>query len=186
MIDDLIKSVVQLQQKLGQANILSAVIGGLAVGVWGEPRLTRDVDVKVSLSRDEAARLISILQGDYVLLSDDPERALQHMGMLFIRDASALRLDLLLADTPFDVQVVQRASPVEIRPGQSIVVCTPEDLILYKMISTRPRDREDVVGIVREQQQNLNDTYILNWLRQFEQAFDDSTLVAEYRRLRGL
>jgi len=30
----------------------------------------------------------------------------------------------------------------------------------------------------------LNDGYILNWLRQFKMALDDSTLVAEYQRLR--
>ncbi len=64
-------------------------------------------------------------------------------------------------------------------------VFSKEDLILYKMISTRPRDREDVQGIVRRQGDALDDTYILDWLQQFEQALDDSTLVAEYRRIRG-
>ena len=109
------------------------------------------------------------------------------MGLLFIQDATTkLKFDLLLADTPFDVQAIQRARTVAIQSDQNVVVCTPEDLILYKMISTRPRDREDVYGIIRKQQQKLDDAYILNWLQQFEQAFDDSTLMAEYRRLRGI
>ena len=30
----------------------------------------------------------------------------------------------------------------------------------------------------------LDDHYVIDWLRQFEQALDDSTLVDEYRRLR--
>jgi len=30
----------------------------------------------------------------------------------------------------------------------------------------------------------LDDRYVVDWLRQFEQALDDSTLVAEYRRYR--
>jgi hypothetical protein len=106
--------------------------------------------------------------------------------MLFIQNAAGLRLDMLLADTPFDVQVVERARLVEVQPGQTIAICTPEDLILYKMISTRPRDHEDVRGIVRRQGNNLDDSYILDWLRQFEQAFDDSTLVSEYRHIRSL
>jgi hypothetical protein len=162
------------------------VIGGLAVTVWGEPRLTRDVDVKVSLQRDQGASLVSLLRSDYHFLSDRPIQTLQQLGMLFVKDETGLRLDLLLADTPFDVQAIERAQPVEIQSGQTLTVCTPEDLIIYKMISTRPRDQEDVQGIVRRQQQKLDDTYILDWLQQFEQAFDDSTLVSEYKRLRGL
>jgi hypothetical protein len=54
------------------------------------------------------------------------------------------------------------------------------------LISTRPRDREDVWGIVRRQGDDLDDAYILNWLRQFELALDDSTLVTEYKKLRGI
>lgn len=186
MLDTLFQSVVQLQSRLSDAGLSSAVIGGLAVAIWGEPRLTRDVDVKVSLSRKQAARLLSILSADYTFLSDQPEQTLQRIGMLFIQNAAGLRLDMLLADTPFDVQVVERARLVEVQPGQTIAICTPEDLILYKMISTRPRDHEDVRGIVRRQGNNLDDSYILDWLRQFEQAFDDSTLVSEYRHIRSL
>jgi hypothetical protein len=186
MLENLFQSVIQLQKQLSEANIASAVIGGLAVAVWGEPRLTRDVDVKVSLQRDQGASLISLLKSNYLFLSDAPIQTLQQIGVLFIKDATDLRLDLLLADTPFDIQVIQRAQPVEVQPNQTLTVCTPEDLILYKMISTRPRDQEDVRGIVRRQQQNLDDAYILDWLHQFEQAFNDSTLVSEYQLLRGL
>lgn len=32
----------------------------------------------------------------------------------------------------------------------------------------------------------LDDEYVLGWLHQFEQVLDDSTLVAEYQRLRKL
>ena len=186
MLENLIQSVIQIQNRLSDDNISSAVIGGLAVAVWGEPRLTRDVDIKVSLQRDQAADLLSLLKADYSFLSDNPEQTLRQMGMLFVQDVAGLRLDLLLADTSFDIEVIQRASPKEIEPGQIITVCTPEDLILYKMISTRPRDHEDVQGVMRRQQHNLDDDYILDWLQQFEVALDDATLVAEYRRLRGL
>lgn len=186
MIENLIEDVIELQTRLGDAGVASVVIGGLAVVVWGEPRLTRDVDVKVQLQRDQTSYLLDILRADYKLLSDDPEQTLQRMGILFIESRAGLRLDLLLADTPFDTLAIDRGSKVEIRPKQVVTVCTPEDLILYKMISTRPRDREDVRGIVRRQSDNLDDTYVLNWLKQFELALDDSTLVDEYKTLRGL
>jgi len=36
--------------------------------VWGEPRVTRDVDVKVLLGRDDARRLVEILKSTYTAL----------------------------------------------------------------------------------------------------------------------
>ncbi len=45
--------------------------------------------------------------------------------------------------------------------------------------------REDAASVVRRQGDQLDDSSVLHWLRQFEQALDDSTLVMEYERLRA-
>lgn len=36
-----------------------ALVGGLAVSAWGEPRYTRDVDLAVAVERDDEARAAS-------------------------------------------------------------------------------------------------------------------------------
>lgn len=69
--------------------------------------------------------------------------------------------------------------------GLKAHICSAEDLIIYKLISTRTRDREDAASVVRRQENTLDDEYVLQWLREFEQALDDSTLVADYQRMRG-
>jgi hypothetical protein len=104
--------------------------------------------------------------------------------MIFIQDSLGTRLYLLLADTPYDVIAIHRGRDIEIQPGIVIHVCSPEDLIIYKLISTRLRDHEDARSVIRRQRDVLDDDYVLHWLRQFEQALDDSTLVAEYQGLR--
>lgn len=63
---NLFESLVSLEERLHRAGISCAVIGGVAVAVWGEPRLTRDVDVKVLLGRNHASRLLEILAADYI------------------------------------------------------------------------------------------------------------------------
>ena len=73
---------------------------------------------------------------------------------------------------------------VELKNQTAICLCSPEDLIIYKLISTRPRDHEDAGSVICRQGESLDDDYVLNWLRPFEQALDDSTLVAEYQGLR--
>jgi hypothetical protein len=65
-----------------------------------------------------------------------------------------------------------------------IVTSVVQKLIIYKLISTRLRDHEDARSVVRRQGDLLDDEYVIDWLRQFEQALDDSTLVAEYQNLR--
>jgi hypothetical protein len=185
-MENLLQSLRVLQQRLRDAGIPSIVIGGVAVAVWGEPRVTRDVDLKVLLERDDVDRLLAALASDYTSLLPDPRQALRQQAMLFVQDTLGTRLDVLLADTPYDVLAIQRGRDVEVQPGVTIRVCSPEDLVIYKLISTRLRDHEDAKGVVRRQGANLNDNYVLDWLRQFEQALDDSTLVTEYRHFRKL
>jgi hypothetical protein len=183
-MENLFQSILSLQALLNKANIPSIVIGGMAVAIWGEPRLTRDVDLKILLTRKDAGRLLEVIIPIYQPLMPDPLETLQKQALVFIQDSAGNRLDLLLAETPYDVAAIQRGREVEAQPGINIHLCSPEDLIIYKIISTRPRDHEDARSVIRRQGDSLDDIYVVNWLIQFEQALDDSTLVAEYQGLR--
>jgi len=160
------------------------VIGGLAILAFGRPRFTQDAGLKVLLSRDEAPRLIAALPEEYKYLAASPEETLRQLGFVFVQDPSGVRIDLLLAETGFDAQAMTSAREVEVLPGIIMTTCSPEDLIIYKMISTRARDHDDVPGIIRRQRNTLDHKYIIDWLRQFEQALDDSTLVQFYQQMR--
>jgi len=93
-------------------------------------------------------------------------------------------LDLLLADVIYDEGAILRAREMVLQSGAIAMVCSPEDLIIYKLISTRKRDYQDVEGVIRRQGDKLDDEYVLSWLREFEQALDDSTLVMTYSHMR--
>ena len=180
---DLFQSINDLQGRLLREGIPSIIIGGVAVAVWGEPRVTRDIDLKVLIGRGEADRLLNVLKPDYTPMVPNPVELLKRQAILFIRDTHGTRLDLLLAETPYDVKAIQRGREVEIQPDIFIRVCSPEDLVIYKLISTRARDHEDAISVVRRQGSELNEEYIVEWLRQFETALDDSTLISEFHGL---
>lgn len=179
-----LEAAAQLQGLLQAAGIESIVIGGLAAAIWGEPRATRDADLKVLLTREETARLLDCLPPDRYEMSSDSSEMLERLGFLFIRETGGARLDILLAENAFDVEAVRRSRRVEVLPDLTLTVCAPEDLIIYKMISTRARDHADVPGIFRRQRKTLDHDYVEGWLSQFELALDDSTLVRSYRRMR--
>lgn len=183
---NLYTSIQNLQKRLVDAGIPSIVIGGVAVAVWGEPRLTLDADLKILLERNDADRLLTVLKPEYVPLLPDPKEAIRRQAMLFVQDADNVRLDLLLADTPYDVAAVERGRAIEVLSDVTLTVCSPEDLLIYKLISTRPRDHEDASGVIRRQGDSLDTAYILDWLRQFELALDDSTLIATFRQMQRI
>ncbi len=179
-----LESASRAQSLLETAGIQSVVIGGLAVAVWGEPRVTKDVDLRVLLQRERANFLLAALPTQFKILSDSPESTLQQKGFLFTEDASGVRVDFLLADNEFDIAMVRNGRRIEPILGWPIVVCSGEDLVVSKLITLRPRDEEDARLVIRRQRGNLDDTYVEKWLREFEQALDDSTFVTHYRQLR--
>lgn len=158
-------------------------IGGIAVAVWGEPRLTRDIDMKVLVSREDRARLLAILRA-FTPLQEDSDDSFRRLGLAFFRDSNSVRIDVMLADTVFDETAIGRARDVDFMPEKIFRVCTAEDLIIYKMLSTRIKDRGDVESIVQKQGDSLDDAYIENWLAQFEEALTDSTLIRDFRKIR--
>lgn len=183
-MDSLVDSLVAIQGHLRAASIESIAIGGMAVSVWGVPRLTRDVDVKVLLEREDSDRLLAALPADYRPLGSDPSETLRQHAMLFVQDPGGNRIDLLLTDIGFDESAIRRGVQIEVRPGVSARMCTPEDLIIYKLIATRPQDQLDASNVVRRQGDKLDVDYVVDWLRQFEIALADSTLVQTFQSMR--
>lgn len=179
------RAAAEIQRRLLALGIPSAVIGGLAVAIWGEPRLTRDIELKVALGREDTDRLLDALPADWRPLAEDPAQAFERFGVLFLLTAEGLRFDLLLAENTFDHEAIERGRKVAIEPGVELVACSAEDLIIYKLVSTRPQDHADAQRVVTRQGDALDDAYVEAWLSRFEQAVDDSTLVSTYRGLRG-
>lgn len=182
-MNDLIDSVIAFQGFLKMEGVPVMAIGGIAVAVWGEPRLTRDIDMKVLVTRENRGQLLSLLRA-FTPLQEDSDESFRRLGLAFFRDSNGVRIDVLLADTIFDETAIGRARDIDFSAGKPIRVCTAEDLIIYKMLSTRAKDRVDVESIIQKQGDNLDDAYIENWLVQFEEALADSALIRDFRKLR--
>ena len=79
--------------------------------------------------------------------------------MLPIKSNENLRIDIIFGALPFEKDALDRA--VEVKIGNSFIkICTAEDLILFKIISERSKDIEDVRSILRFQKENLDYIYL--------------------------
>ena len=182
-MEGLAASLRSIQDRLKRAGIDCVVIGALAVAAWGEPRATRDIDLKIRVTREDCVRLVEVLGSDFDCLGVDPLDTLERHGMLFVRDASGTRIDFLLSETDFDEIAITRGKSIELLPCVEVRVCTAEDLVVYKLLSSRPRDGSDAETVVQRQGLVLDVAYVTSWLQAFEEALDDSTLVTSFQHM---
>jgi predicted nucleotidyltransferase len=131
-----------------------ALIGAAARNAWAPPRATTDLDLAVSADDPLLESIGSALRGlGYERVRTHRADPADPQPDLIVYRASSGELrqvDLLVAKTDFEREVLRRAVPVEIA-GVAIPVATPEDLIVYKLIADRPRDRDDMLAILRTQ-----------------------------------
>ena len=159
------------------------VIGGYAVTIWGQPRFTADLDLTIHCPVPEQT-LIERLLGSLTPLVADPVRFVRERRVLPAQTSDGTAVDIVFAGLPYEVAAIERAVPVEVA-GYSVRICTAEDLIVHKIISSRPRDREDILGIVQRQGNRLDRSYLAPIVRELATALDQPDIFDFYRSLWG-
>ena len=132
------------------------VIGGVAVQRWGEPRLTRDVDLTVlSDFGSEECRIEPLIAQFDVRRPDAHDFALQTRVVL-LKANNGVPLDVSLGAMPFEERIVARASLFSFAPGADLTTCSAEDLIVLKAFANRDKDWLDVDGVILRQAERLD------------------------------
>lgn len=178
----LIKIAVDLLDFCNTQGWRACVIGGLAVQRWGEPRLTRDVDLSLLTGFGGEAAFIEKLLGRYTARIADPEAFALRNRVLLLVDNN-VGIDVALAAIPFEERVIERSSFFEFLPGQNFKTCSAEDLIVYKAFADRPRDWVDIEGIIIRQQSNLDMGLIFRELEPLVVAKDARDVIPRLKRL---
>lgn len=155
----------RLQKFLDRQGWRSCIIGGIAVQRWGEPRLTRDVDVTLLTGLGGEEKYVDVILRRYApRVEGAREFALKHRVML-LQDRDATGIDLALGGIPFEERVIERSSEFEFYPGIILRTCSAEDLIVMKAFAGRELDWGDVRGILARQRGALNWRLIRSELR---------------------
>ncbi|HKR14458.1 MAG TPA: DUF6036 family nucleotidyltransferase [Pyrinomonadaceae bacterium] len=162
---DLITEARAFQTYCEGLNWKFCFIGGLALQHWGEPRLTRDVDVAILAGFGLELEFASaILQVYKPRLPDAAAFAQQHR-VLLVKTNSGIDFDVSLAALPFEERMIDRSRNVEYLPGVELRICSPEDLIVLKSFANRTQDWQDVSSVItRQGVATLDWDYILSSL----------------------
>lgn len=163
-------AVVELAHRaLSSTDAPYCVIGALALGVWGTPRATYDVDVLILAQHNHPQPFLDLLRTAGFAVNqtwyDANPMAREVVLRLAHPTAPHFPVDLVFSLSPFDRAVLDRRQPVAFH-GVTIWMSSPEDLILMKLRASRPRDFDDVISIVKNPRLQLDLPYLWNWADQ--------------------
>ena len=159
---------------LEQRGIPYMVIGGQAVLLHGEPRLTRDIDITLGAGPARVGEVLDIVRswGGRVLIDNAVDFVQKTMVLPCLEPESGLRVDFIFSFTPYEREALQRAIRVNLN-GTDVRFACVEDLIIHKIFAGRPRDLEDVRGILLKNK-NLDLTYLRHWLKELDQSVGEA------------
>jgi predicted nucleotidyltransferase len=134
-----------------------ALVDGLAVSVRAEPRLTRDLDLAVSVTDDVDAEalvrtLVSDGYGTSAVVEHDTQRRLATVRFIMPGSAGAgIVVDALFASSGIEPEVVAASEPIEVLPTTIVPVAQVGHLVALKLLARddrhRPQDADDLAAL---------------------------------------
>ena len=156
------------------------IIGGQAVLLYGEPRLTRDIDITLGVTIDRLAELLAVVKElSLKSLPEDVETFVaQTMVLPAVDETTGIRVDFIFSFLPYEREAIGRARKVMML-DQDICFASPEDVIIHKIFAGRPRDVEDARTILVKNP-GIDVSYIRNCLKEFDAASDEKKFVRTF------
>ena len=166
---------------LNDRHIPYMLIGGLAISVWGEMRVTHDVDFKVSIDMPLADFRKLVLEHFPARPTNIPVHKLSPYIIHFWASPE-VAADILVSMFDYEKEAIKRAVNAEIL-GVPVRVCAAEDFIIHKALANREKDWMDVSLILMRQRGKLDLKYIRHWLKQFAEALETPKILTRFEEL---
>ena len=168
------KLLKKIANELNAHNIPYMVIGGQAVLIYGEPRLTKDIDITLGVGVSKLSEINSIVEKLNLKILVDENFVQNTMVLLVIDEKTGIRVDFIFSFSLYEKQAIKRAT--DIKFGNTIVrFASLEDLIIHKIIAGRAIDIEDIRSIILKNP-DYDTRYIKRWLQEFDESLNEKFL----------
>ena len=145
----LLTAASQVLSALRRENVDGCIVGGLAVSARCDPRFTRDVDIAVVVDTDEHAEALVRALTSYGLRTAGliEQEAVGRLAMARLSTDDGLSVDLLIASSGIEAEVVASAETLEVVRGMLLPVARTGHLIALKLLSVAPGRETDAADL---------------------------------------
>ncbi|MFM7045040.1 MAG: nucleotidyltransferase [Ilumatobacteraceae bacterium] len=145
----LLGSATSALRLLREQGVSGCLVGGLAVSARCDPRFTRDVDLAVAVSDDRSAEAaVQALQHrGYSVSAVVEQEAVGRLAMVRVVDSDGVSVDLLVASSGIESEVVAESELLEVTRGVRLPVARTGHLIALKLLSVAPGRETDVADL---------------------------------------
>ena len=164
------KLLKKIANELSAHNIPYMIIGGQAVLIYGEPRLTKDIDITLGVGVSKLNEINNIVEKLNLKILVDENFVQNTMVLLVIDEKTGIRVDFIFSFSLYEKQAIKRATDIKL--GNTIVkFASLEDLVIHKIIAGRAIDIEDVRSIILKNP-DYDAEYIKRWLQEFDKSLN--------------
>ncbi|MEM3112481.1 MAG: nucleotidyl transferase AbiEii/AbiGii toxin family protein [Candidatus Anstonellales archaeon] len=173
MFKTLIKRIAKALQ---EANLPYMIIGGQAVLFYGEPRLTKDIDITLGVDTEALKEVVEVTKKlNFKILINDVDDFVKKTMVLPTEDPSTgVRVDFIFSHSLYEKQAIERAK--EVKFGRiPVKMASLEDVVIHKIVAGRQRDLDDVKNLFLKNPVYDRD-YIIEWLKKFDESLSEGFL----------
>lgn len=173
MFKTLIKRVAKA---LKDANLPYMIIGGQAVLFYGEPRLTKDIDITLGVGTEALKEVVGVTKKlNLKILINDVDDFVKKTMVLPTEDPSTgIRVDFIFSHSLYEKQAIERAK--EVKFGRiPVKIASLEDVVIHKIVAGRQRDLDDIKNLLLKNP-GYDRGYIVEWLKKFDESLNEDFL----------
>ena len=136
--------------RLGSAGFEYMLTGSVAMNYYSQPRMTRDIDIVVSLVSSDSSRIVKIFESDYYVSADAVADATRQRSMFnIVHLESVVKVDFIVRkESKYRRLEFDRRQQIRVGDTRFWIV-SKEDLILSKLCWALDSRSELQLGDVR-------------------------------------
>lgn len=179
-LQDALRATVKWVESTGTPYV---IIGGLAVGFLGRPRMTNDVDLVILAAPARWQVLLdAALEHQFQVRIPDALAFAKRSRVLLLRYMPTnTDIDVSIGLLPFEEEMIARSLPYHI-DNFVVRIPTVEDLIVLKAVAHRSVDVGDIEGVL-VRHPGLDKERVRGWVKQFAEALARPEILADLERL---
>ncbi len=156
-------------------------VGGIPLQIWGQPRLTTDIDMTVFTELVDEDERINWFMSRFDPLVGTPESTLQfarRKRVLLLQTKTKTELDVMLGGLADINEELKRSSYQQFTTAISLRICSADTLVALKTVAGRMQDFADIESVLTKQDE-IDWVYVDAYLDQVSE-YEDISEKREY------